>query len=208
MELEINEVTYSKKIMENVFLFYHTYKEYIENIITLKNKPHDYIINPPKEIKDKLNCYITIIKEKYELYNHLDQFQKDYNAYYKEKEDLIVWQFGQKGIEKLLPIAIYIFVKKCLLDQPFKLHELRSPFGKICQYYSLDSINQFFKSNEGNSIMIWKTITLVTLLIYPNKKISFEEKNAIKFEQTNNIIKLSDGIILNDNDIPKEIIFK
>lgn len=136
MELEINEVTYSKKIMENVFLFYHTYKEYIENMITLKNKPHDYIINPPKEIKDKLNFYITIIKEKYELCNHLDQFQKDYNAHYKEKEDLIVWQFGQKGIEKLLPIAIYIFVKKCLLDQPFKLHELRAPFGKICQYYS------------------------------------------------------------------------
>ena len=209
MESQNKEVTYSKQIMENVFLFYHSYTEYIENMMTLPNKPQDYIINPSKEVKDKLNGYITSIKDKFELLKNLEHFKKDYNIHYKEKEDAIDWTFGQNGIEKLLPIAIFIFVKKCMLEQPIKLHKLRAPFGKICKHYSLDSINQLFNSNEGNSIMIWKNITLVLILIYPNKNITTEEKNAIKFEQTNRIIKLSKGIILNDteNDIPKEIIF-
>ena len=121
-----NEVFYSKQIMENIFQFYNSYEEYIKEMMKLQNSPDDYIINPTK-IKDRLNSYLTIIKNNYQLLHDSEQFRKKYITHYNEKEDLLNWTFGEKGIEKLLPIAIYIFVKKCNLADNCKLNKLRIP---------------------------------------------------------------------------------
>ena len=194
-------------------MFHNIYKKYLNNTVKTNNNsdtireepkffpPSDELIPsipPNNNITETLNSLINVISEKWELLNKSEQFQKLYQNHYNEKEDLLDWTFGKNGIEQLLPVSVYIFIKKCQLKCD-NLQEVSSPFSKVCNNYSLELINQLFNSNEGNSIMIWKTLTLIVRLIKPNKEISIEETNAIHYSTNNAFLrKLSNGLYFNE----------
>ena len=192
-----NEILYSKQIIENVFLFHNIYEQYLNNREEPENffPPSDeFLPIIPQNITEQLNSLINEISEKMELLNKSEQFNIAYQTHYNEKEDLLHWTFGKNGIEQLVPISVYIFIKKCQLKCGHFI-ELFNPFSKICKNFSLDLITRLFNSNEGNIIMIWKTITFILILNKPNQDITAEENNSIKYPTSNNyIIKLSHGL--------------
>lgn len=146
MELLKDEILYSKEIIENVFLFHNIYKKYLSNnsdTLEMGNRkepnffpPSDELIpSIPSNIMEKLNSLIDVISKNWELLNKSEQFQKVYKNHYNEKEELLYWTFGKNGIEQLLPVSVYIFIKKCQLKCD-NLQEVSSLFSKVCNNYS------------------------------------------------------------------------
>ena len=198
MESVNDAIIYSKKILENVFTFHKIYNQHLidrEHQDIFFPTSDDLLPKMPINITEELNSLIKDISDKWELLNKSQQFQAVYKEHYNENEDLLDWTFGKNGIEQLLPISVYIFIKKCKL----KCGNFENAFDNLCNNFSIELINQLFNSNKGNSIMIWKTITLILILNKPNQDISAEEINAITYQETENqLIKLSKGLYFDE----------
>ena len=114
-----NEIIFSKAILENIFSFHRIFNKYLT-----EREPPTGIFFPtsddllpmiPQNIKDRFNLLIKDVSDKLELLYRSQQFQKVYREnreHYKENEDILDWTFGKNGIEQLLPISVYIFIKK------------------------------------------------------------------------------------------------
>ena len=111
-----NEIILSKAILENIFSIHRIFNKYLT-----EREPPTGIFFPtsddllpmiPQNIKDRFNLLIKDVSDKLELLYRSQQFQKVYREHYKENEDILDWTFGKNGIEQLLPISVYIFIKK------------------------------------------------------------------------------------------------
>ena len=100
-----------------------------------------------------------------------------------------IWK---NGIEQLLPISVYPFIKQCNLKYD-NFGDALLPFDNLCNNFSLELIFQLFNSNKGNSIIIWKTIKLI-LILKPNQDISVEQIKSIRYIETDDLIQLSTGL--------------
>ena len=196
MESVSDEILFSKAILENVFSFHRIYNQYLAEIERpdIFFPPSDDIIPImiPQKIKSQLNLLIKDISDNLELLYKSKQFQKVYKEHYKEIEDILVWTFGKNGIEQLLPISVYLFIKQCNLKYD-NFGDALLPFDNLCNNFSLELIFQLFNSNKGNSIIIWKTIKLI-LILKPNQDISVEQIKSIRYIETDDLIPLSKGL--------------
>ena len=134
-----NEIILSKTILENIFSFHRIFNKYLT-----EREPPTGIFFPtsddllpmiPQNIKDRFNLLIKDVSDKLELLYRSQQFQKVYREHrehYKENEDILDWTFGKNGIEQLLPISVYIFIKKCNLKCD-TFHDTLVLFDNLCR---------------------------------------------------------------------------
>ena len=118
-------------------IFDNIIKTYNENNIGLKGMNLGFFSLYLNKLLNSQNKGIIVVTPT------IYEANKLYQNHYNEKEDLLDWTFGKNGIEQLLPVSVYIFIKKCQLKCD-NLQEVSSPFSNLCNNYSLELINQLF----------------------------------------------------------------
>ena len=189
----------SKKIIKIVFDFYHIYSHYHSQLaLQIKKKNSPIKLEDHTTLKSNLNKLLSEIKKQKEIIEQTPNFKTYLNNYYHE--GCLQWKFSDKGIEKLFPICVYLFISqfKCIANCFAYNYILCS---SICENYTINNINDLLSSNTPNNIILWKTITLLSLLTKPQNNITQEENNALSFIPSKPQIRLSEGIVISDEEL-------
>ena len=197
--MESNLSDLSKQILKLVFDFYDIYVNYHSQIkLLIKSKNESVKLEDPTTVKSKLNKLLNEIKSKKELLEQTPNFKDYLNKYYRE--GCLQWKFLDKGVEKLFPICVYIFISEFkFVENGFACNYMQC--YTICQKYTINTINELLSSDSSNNIILWKIITLFCLLTKPQSNITQEETNAISFSPSEPQIKLSEGISISDDEL-------